>query len=414
MNAMNTRDAHSLRQDFPILSRRVHGKPLVYLDNAASSQRPQSVIDRVNRYEREEHANVHRGMHHLAELATTGYENARKTVARFLNAKEDKCVIFTRGTTEGINLVAHAWGRKNLKAGDRIILSEMEHHSNIVPWQLCAQATGATISYVRVTDIGTLDMEHYRELLAEGDVKLVSLMHVSNALGTINPAEELVKLAHEAGARILIDAAQSAPHMRIDVHALDPDWLVFSGHKICGPTGIGVLYGRESILEDMDPFLGGGEMIDRVDLEGSTWADLPYKFEAGTPNMSGAIGLGAAIDYIEGVGFETIERITRELSDLTVIKLSALDGVRIFGSPEERGGAVSFEVEDIHPHDLAQIVDQEGVAIRAGHLCCQPLMKVLGVPAVARASVYFYNLPEEIDQLVHAIQVTRKIFGHGR
>ena len=401
------------RRDFPILTAKTpSGKPIAYLDNAASSQKPQAVIDAVATYYAEQHANVHRGMHRLAELATTAYESARRKTASFIHAASEREIIFTRGTTESINLVAHGWARPNLKSGDRILLTRLEHHSNIVPWQLAAQETGAEIHYVPVLADGTLDRDVFTRLLDQR-VKLVALTHVSNVLGTVNPVRSLIAEAKAAGAKVLIDAAQSAPHLPLDVQDLQPDWIAFSGHKMCGPTGIGVLWAPEIQLESMQPFQGGGEMIDTVSDATSTWAALPYKFEAGTPNIAGAVGLGAAIDYLQGLGMDNVKRATIELSQQLVSRLRGMDGVQIFGQLDARSGVVSFAVDDIHPHDLAQCLDQEGVAIRAGHLCCQPLMRELAVPAVARASVYFYNELAELDCLVDAIGMTRKIFGYG-
>jgi len=396
------------RDDFPILSRpHPSGKPLAYLDNAASSQRPTAVLDRLRRYDEEEHANVHRGMHHLAELATNAYEGARTTVAKFLNTPASHQLLFTRGTTEAINLVATGYER--LKPGDMILITRMEHHSNIVPWQLCAQRTGATLRYLDVAADGTLgDID----AIDFSSVTLFAVTHVSNALGTLNPIAELAARAKAAGATVLVDGAQAVPHMPVDLTAFAEagvDFYAFSGHKLCGPTGIGGLVGRTSLLETMNPFQGGGEMIDVVHDDYSTWADLPYKFEAGTPNMSGAVGLGAACDYLTGIGMERIESETKRLSALAAERLAGVDGLTLYG-PSERGAAVSFNLDGIHPHDLAQILDQEGVAIRAGHLCCQPLMKVLDVPAVARASFYFYNTDAEIERLLTGIATAKRIF----
>lgn len=395
------------RADFPILGTTVpSGKSLVYLDNGASSQKPRAVTEAISRYYEQENANVHRGLHYLADLATGAYEGARQTVAGFVNAGDDAQVIFTAGTTESINLVATGWGRKHLGPGDVILISRMEHHSNIVPWQLCAQATGATLRYLDVEADGTLEAVDAK---LDASVKLVALTHVSNALGTVNPVAEIIGKAHAIGAKILIDGAQSVPHMPVDFAALDADWLAFSGHKLCGPTGVGILIGKTERLEEMDPWQGGGEMIDQVFDDHSTWADLPYKLEAGTPNMAGAVGLAAAMDYLSAIGLDVIEAETRRLSRACAGALGTQDDVTLYG-PDERGAAISFTVDEIHPHDLAQIIDQDGVAIRAGHLCCQPLMKVLGVPAVARASFYFYNSDDDIDRLVSALDTARSIF----
>ncbi|MFH0953914.1 MAG: cysteine desulfurase [Verrucomicrobiota bacterium] len=406
-------DPVKIRQDFPILEQAVHGdKKLAYLDNAATTQKPSAVVCVLCDYYQLCNANVHRSIHYLAEQATQRFEEARKIVARFIGAPSERTVIFTRGTTEGINLVAHGWGRKFLKAGDEIVVTEMEHHSNLVPWQLATQATGAKLRFVPVLEDGTLDLDRYRQLLSKR-VKLVAFVHVSNVLGTVNPVKKMVSDAHAAGAVVLVDAAQSVPHRAVDVKDLDCDFLAFSGHKLCGPTGIGVLYGRESLLADMDPFMSGGEMISKVTYETATWADLPQKFEAGTPNIAGAIGLGAAVQYLESLGMDKVEAWEQELAQYTIRRLSGVSGVRIFGRAPERGAAVSFEVDGVHPHDLAQFVDREGVAIRAGHMCAQPLMHKLGVPAVSRASAYIYNLKEEIDRLADAIERAKGYFLHG-
>lgn len=403
----------SIRDDFPVLTRAVHGnRPLVYLDNAATSQKPVQVIEAVAAYYRQTNANVHRGMHALAEEATAAYEAARRAVGAFLGAPDAAGVVFTRGTTESINLVAQSWGGAFLRPGDEILISVMEHHSNIVPWQLIAQRTGAVVKAVPLTAEGDLDLAALDALLSER-TKLVSITHVSNALGTVNPVEAVISRAKAAGARVLIDGAQSAPHLPVDVKALGCDFFVCSGHKMCGPTGIGALIASEALLEAMPPFLGGGEMIDRVTIEGSTWADLPYKFEAGTPNIAGAVGWGAAIAYLEGLGMEAVESRVNELVADAAARLEAEPGITLTAHPRERGGAVSFWVDDIHPHDVAQLVDQSGVAIRAGHVCCQPLMDHLGHPALNRASYAFYNTEEDTDRLIEALRTTRKLFGHG-
>ena len=355
---------------------------------------------------------MHRSVHFLAGQATEQFEDARRKVAAFVGAPSARSIIFTRGTTEGINLVAAAWGRKFIKPGDEIIATEMEHHSNLIPWQLLAKEKGAVVKYVPVLEDGTLDQAAYRKMLSSR-VKLVAFTHVSNVLGTVNPAKEMTAAAHEAGAVVLVDAAQSVPHMAVNVMDLDCDFLAFSGHKMCAPTGIGALYGRESILNEMDPYMTGGEMISKVTLEGATWAELPHKFEAGTPNIAGSIGLGTAVDYLTGLGMDRILKYEHELTAYAVEVLGRIKGLRIFGRALERGGAVSFEVEGIHPHDLAQFTDQEGIAIRAGHMCAQPLMRKLGVPAVSRASFYFYNLKEEIDRLAAAIEKAKGYFHHG-
>ena len=402
-----------LREEFPILTRKIHGsKPLAYLDNAATTQKPAMIVCALCDYYEECNANVHRSVHYLAGQATWLFEDARKRIAAFIGAPDPRTVIFTRGTTEGINLVAAAWGRKFIKAGDEIITTEMEHHSNLIPWQLLAKEKGAVLKFIPVREDGTLDQDAYRDMLSPR-VKLVAFTHVSNVLGTVNPAKEMVAAAHQVGAVALVDAAQSAPHMGISVSDLDCDFLAFSGHKMCGPTGIGVLYGREKLLNDMDPYMAGGEMISKVTLETATWADLPHKFEAGTPNIAGAIGLGTAVDYLSGLGMDKIHAYEQELTKYTVDALNGIKGLRIFGRAPGRGGAISFDVEGIHPHDLSQFTDQEGIAIRAGHMCAQPLMQKLGVPAVSRASLYFYNLKEEIDRLAAAIEKAKEYFLHG-
>jgi cysteine desulfurase/selenocysteine lyase len=405
-------DPRAIRRDFPILARTIHdGKPLVYLDNAATSQKPQVVIDAVADYYRAINSNVHRGLHQLAEQATEGYEAVRGKVAALIGAADARAIVYTRGTTESINLVAHGWGRKFIQAGDEIVLSEMEHHSNIVPWQLLAGERGATLRYIPMREDGVLDLDAYRRLLG-GRVKLVSVTHMSNVVGTINPVREMVRWAHEAGAVFVVDAAQSVPHLPTDVQDLGCDFLAFSGHKMCGPTGIGVLYGRPDRLEEMNPFMGGGDMIHKVNWDHSTWAEVPYKLEPGTPNIAGVFGLGAAIDYLQAIGLAAIHAYETELIRYALQRLSEVPGLRIFGQAPERGGAISFVLPGIHAHDVAQFVDREGVAIRAGHHCAQPLLRKLGVPATGRASLYFYNLREEIDALVVALLKTQKFFEH--
>ena len=407
---MTTGIPSDIRSDFPILSAKTEsGAPVVYLDNAATSHTPEVVLDSIRDYYHESNANVHRGMHYLAEKATSEFEGARQKIADFVHAPSHRSVIFTRGTTEGINLVAHGWGRKCVSEGDEIILSVMEHHSNIVPWQLLAQEKGAVLKYIPMLDDATLDMDAYHGLLSE-KTRLVAVTHVSNALGTVNPIKEIIDAAQGVGAKVLIDSAQGTPHMSVDFQALDADFLVFSAHKLCGPTGFGALIAKEALLEEMNPFLGGGEMIHTVGLDSSTWADLPYKFEAGTPNICGAIATGVAIDYIQGIGMGAIHTRVNELTEYAVKQLRDIDGLTIFSQAPERGGAVAFEYAGIHPHDLSQIVNEEGVAIRAGHVCCQPLMVRLGVTAISRASFYFYNTFEEIDALVHSLATAKKIF----
>ncbi len=400
-----------IRKDFPILSRQVHGKPLVYLDSAASSQKPYIVIETMSVYYETCHANVHRGVYEISEEATAKMEKARVKVARFINARQSKQVIFTRNTTESINLVAYTWGNTNISAGDLIVLTEMEHHSNLVPWQLLAQRTGARLEFVPITDDGLLRLDIYEQLLQQ-QPKLVAFAHMSNVLGTINPARQMIAQAHAAGAVVLLDAAQSVPHMPVDVQALDADFLCFSSHKMLGPTGIGILYGKRDLLEAMPPFMGGGDMIRTVGLRASTWNDLPWKFEAGTPAIAEAIGLGAAVDYLNALGMDNVRRHEQEITAYAMAQLQAIPGLTIYG-PEvtQRGGVVSFTLADIHPHDLASILDQEaGVAIRAGHHCAQPLMERFGLAAMARASFYVYTIREDIDALVQGLHKALQIF----
>ena len=403
-------DPLALRADFPILAREVHGKPLAYLDNAASTQKPQAVIETLSEFYRTHYANIHRGVHTLSEEATLAYEEARDKVAAFINAPDRSGVIFVRNATEAINLVAYTWGRASVGPGDRVVVTEMEHHSNLVPWQLLTQEVGAELTHVRVTDEGRLDLESLDHLL-RGPVKLVAFTHVSNVLGTVNPAREIVARAHAAGARVLVDAAQSVPHLPMDVEALDCDFLAFSGHKMCGPTGVGVLYGRPELLEEMPPFLTGGGMIRRVTRTEATWNDLPWKFEAGTSAIAEAVGLGVAVDYLSAVGMEAVWAHERELTAYALECLAEMPEVRVIGPPAgERSGVVAFTVEGIHPHDLAQVLDGEGVAIRAGHHCAQPLHARFGLEATARASFYLYNAREEVDRLVEGIKKAQDLF----
>ena len=407
----NYRTAGEIRKDFPILTRKVHGKPLVYLDSAASSQKPRAVIDTMNVYYETYHANVHRGVYEISEEATAAMEKARVKVAHFINARHGKQVIFTRNTTESINMVAISWGGANIAKGDLIVLTEMEHHSNLVPWQLLAQRTGARLEFVPVTDDGLLRLDIYEELLRQHP-KLVAFAHMSNVLGTINSAQEMIAQAHAVGATVLLDAAQSVPHLPVDVQALDIDFLCFSSHKMLGPTGIGVLYGKRDLLEAMPPFMGGGDMIRTVGLRQSTWNDLPWKFEAGTPAIAEAIGLGAAVDYLKALGMENVLQHEQELTHYAMEQLQSVPGLTIYG-PEaaRRGGVISFTLGDIHPHDLASILDQQvGVAVRAGHHCAQPLMERFGLSATARASFYVYTIKEEIDILVQGLQQAIQIF----
>ncbi len=405
-------DMAALRAEFPMLHRTVHeGQRLVYLDNAATTQKPAAVIDAVADYYRTCNANVHRALHQVAAEATALYEAARTDLAGFIGAPETECIVFTRGTTESINLVAHGWGDAILKPGDEIVLSEMEHHSNLIPWQLLAARTGAQLQFIPVLDDGTLDLEAYRKLLS-GNVKLVAITHMSNLLGTINPVREMVAEAHRAGALVLVDGAQSVPHFPVNVTDLDCDFLAFSGHKMLGPTGIGVLYARRNLLESMQPFLGGGEMILKVDWRSATWAEIPHKFEAGTPNMAGAIGLGAAVRWLRQFGMDTLHRHEAALTQYAIERLEEVPGLEIFGHAPERGGAVSFSLDGIHPHDVAQFVDQQGIAIRAGHMCVQPLIRQLGHAALSRASFYLYNAEDDVDALVAALHKTREFFDH--
>jgi cysteine desulfurase / selenocysteine lyase len=405
------RPTEEIRKDFPILSRQVHGKQLVYLDSTASSQKPVSVLDAMDTYYRSYNANIHRGVYAISEEATAAMDKARLKVARLINVRQSKQVVFTRNTTESINLVAYSWGNAHIHAGDLIILTEMEHHSNLVPWQLLAERTGARLEFIPVTDDGLLRQDIYAQLLQE-EPKLVAFTHMSNVLGTINPAQEMIAQAHAAGAVVLVDAAQSVPHFPVDVQALDADFLCFSSHKMLGPTGIGVLYGKRELLEAMPPFMGGGDMIRKVSLRHSTWADLPAKFEAGTPAIAEAIGLGAAVDYLNALGMEAIMEHERAITAYALQQLRTIPEVTIYGpEAEQRGGVISFTLGDIHPHDLASILDQEvGVAIRAGHHCAQPLMERFGLAATARASFYIYTMKEEIDILVEGLRKAQEIF----
>ncbi len=406
------RSTEEIRQDFPILKRQVHGKSLVYLDSTASSQKPNAVIEAMSHYYQSYNANVHRGVYQISEEATLAMDKARLKIAHFINARQSKQIIFTRNTTESINLVAYSWGNANIHAGDLIILTEMEHHSNLVPWQLLAQRTNARLEFVPVTDDGLLDLHVYHQLLQQHP-KLVAFTHVSNVLGTINPAQEMIAQAHDAGAITLIDAAQSVPHIPVDVQALDADFLCFSSHKMLGPTGIGVLYGKRALLEEMPPFISGGDMIRTVGLRSSTWNDLPWKFEGGTPAIAEAVGFGAAIDYLNAIGMDVVQRHEREITTYALQKLSSVPELTIYGprSTDGRGGVISFTLGDIHPHDLASILDQEcGVAIRAGHHCAQPLMERYNLAATARASFYIYTLKEEVDILVQGLLKAQQIF----
>jgi cysteine desulfurase / selenocysteine lyase len=402
-------DVQRLRADFPILARTVNGKPLVYLDNAATSQKPRLVLDAIASYYTEINANVHRGVHELSGRATDAYEAARERIRRFFNARSTREIIFTRNATEGINLVAYSFARPQLRAGDEVLITAIEHHSNIVPWQLVAEETGATVRVAPVDDRGELDLDAFEALLTER-TKIAAVTHMSNALGTITPVADIVRLAHARGVPVLVDASQAAYHMRVDVQGLDCDFLVATGHKLYGPTGIGVLYGKERRLDAMPPFMGGGDMISSVTFERSTWNVLPYKFEAGTPHIAGAIGLGAALDYIERVGFDAIGIHERELLEYGTQLLETIDGVRLIGTARHKASILSFVMDGVHPHDIGTIVDREGVAIRTGHHCAQPVMQRFGVPATARASLAMYNTREELDALGRALRKVREVF----
>jgi cysteine desulfurase/selenocysteine lyase len=404
-----TLDAERIRADFPILKLKVGGKPLVYLDNAASSQMPQPVIDRLVRYQTSQHANIHRGVHHLSEVATNEYEQARQKVKRFINAREEREVIFTSGTTESINLVMHGYGRKFIGAGDEIILTTLEHHSNIVPWQMLAEEKGARIRVVPINDAGELLVDEYEKLFNER-TKFVGVMHVSNALGTINPVKSMIAFAHQRGVPVLVDGAQAAPHMRVDVQDLDCDFYAFSAHKLCGPTGIGILYGKAATLERMQPFKGGGDMILSVTFAKTTYNTIPHKFEAGTPPIAAAIGLGAAVDYVSSIGMDTIARHEIDLLEYATERINAMPGVRIIGTAEKKAAVLSFAIDGVHPHDVGTILNQDGIAIRTGHHCAQPVMQRFKVPATSRASFAFYNTMREVDALIAGIRNVQKVF----
>jgi cysteine desulfurase/selenocysteine lyase len=403
-------DIASIRRDFPVLERTVRGQPLSYLDNAASSQRPRAVIDSMSRYYETSHANVHRGVHTLSQEATDLFEGAREKVRRFINAKSTKEIIFVRGTTEAINLVAQSYGRPTFGPGDEILISWLEHHANIVPWQMLCQQTGATLKVAPITQSGEVDFDAFVALLSP-HTKLVALAHVSNALGTVIPVRRFIAAARTRGVPVLLDGAQAVPHMSVDVQALDCDFYAFSGHKMCGPTGIGVLYGRESLLSAMPPWQGGGDMILAVSFEQTVYNGLPYKFEAGTPDIAGAIGLGAAIDYLEALGMERIAAAEHALLDYANARLATVPGLRFVGTAPEKAAVVSFTIDGVHPHDLGTILDHEGVAIRTGHHCAMPVMDFFGLPATARASFAFYNTRAEIDRLVAALHTAREMLG---
>ncbi|NJP09289.1 MAG: SufS family cysteine desulfurase [Leptolyngbyaceae cyanobacterium RU_5_1] len=404
--------AANVRADFPILHQQINGKPLVYLDNAATSQKPIAVLDTLRHYYEFDNANVHRGVHTLSSRATDAYEGSRDKVAAFVNAASRQEIIFTRNATEAINLVGYSWGVANLQPGDEIILTVMEHHSNLIPWQLIAQRTGAVLKFVELTESEEFDFNHFKSLLSD-KTRLVAVVHVSNTLGCINPVKEICAEAHRDGAKVLIDASQAVPHLQVDVQDMDCDWLVATGHKMCGPTGIGFLYGKLELLRSMPPFLGGGEMIADVFLDHSTYADLPHKFEAGTPAISEAIALGAAVDYLTSIGMDTIHAYEQQLTDYLLEQLEQVPTIRIYGpkNGRDRAALAAFTAGDVHPHDLSTILDQAGVAIRAGHHCTQPLHRYLGAQSTARASLYFYNTREEIDVFIATLKEAVEFFG---
>ena len=408
---LETINAARIREDFPVLKRQVNDKLLVYLDSAATSQKPNTVINAISRYYREYNANVHRGIYKLAEEATLAHEEARENVAKFINTRRTSEIVFTRNTTEALNLTAYSWGRANVGKGDKIVLTIMEHHSNIVPWQLLAEERGAEVSFVKIDENGELRQDEVQEQIDER-TKIVCVTHASNVLGTINPIRDIGRVAHRYGALFLVDAAQSVPHMPVDVQDIDCDFAAFSGHKMLGPTGIGVLYGKTEYLESMPPFLGGGEMIREVHTTGSSWKDPPYKFEAGTPNISGAIGLGAAVNYLRAIGMKHVHDHEKEITRYVLDRLKQVEELKIYGptDADRRVGVVSFNLGDIHSHDLASILDEEGIAIRSGHHCAQPLMEFLQIPATSRASFYIYNTKEEVDVLIRALEKARKLF----
>lgn len=403
-------DAVAIKEQFPILHQDINGHPLVYLDNAATTQKPRAVLDVLRRYYEWENANVHRGVHTLGTRATDAFEGAREKVARFLNASSAREIIFTRGTTSALNMVALGYARAFLKEGDEIVITPSEHHSNLIPWQQAAKATGAVLKYIPLQPDGTLSLADVENTISDR-TKIVSIAYVSNVLGTVHPVAEIAKIAHAKGAILVVDGAQSTPHMKVDVRALDVDFYAFSGHKMCGPTGIGALYGKARLLEKMEPAEFGGEMIDFVELYDSTWKELPWKFEAGTPNIAGAVGLGAAIDFLEQVGLDQIEAHEKRLTRYALDRLSRIDGLEIYGPTEGRSGLVTFNLGDVHAHDIATVLDTEGVAIRAGHHCCQPLMRWLKVSSTARASFYLYNTEQDIDRLAEALVKAKEFFG---
>ena len=402
-------DVDKVREDFPVLKQRIHGKPLVYLDNAATAQKPFAVIDAIRKFHEVDCANIHRGVHELSQRSTVAYEETRLKAKRFLNARAKNELIFVRGTTEGINLVASSWGRKNVKEGDEIVISALEHHSNIVPWQMLCEERGAKLRVIPMDDRGELLLDEYEKLLGPR-TRMVAVGHVSNALGTINPVRQIIEMAHRAGALALIDGAQAAPHLKIDVQALDADFYTFSGHKVIGPTGIGILYGKARLLNAMPPYQGGGDMIKSVTFEKTIYADLPYKFEAGTPNIAGGIGLGAAFDYVTRIGLDNIAAYEHELLIYGTEALSRIPGLRILGTAREKAAVLSFVIDGIHPHDIGTVLDRQGIAVRTGHHCAQPVMERLGVPATTRASLAFYNTFAEIDSLAIGLGKVKEIF----
>ncbi|MBL4715468.1 MAG: cysteine desulfurase [Bacteroidia bacterium] len=402
-------DVEKIRADFPILSQKVHGKDLAFLDNAASSQKPQQVLDATNNYYKTQHANIHRGVYHLSQVATFAYENSRKKIQKFINAASEKEIIFVRGTTEGINLVASSYGKDNVKAGDEIIITHMEHHSNIVPWQMLCKEKDAKLQVVPINDDGEMIFEELEKLISE-KTKLIALAHISNSLGTINPVKDVIELAHQHNIPVLLDGAQAVPHEKVDVQELDCDFYTFSSHKVYGPTGIGVLYGKEELLEKMGPYQGGGDMIKSVTFEKTTYNDLPHKFEAGTPDIAGVVGLAVAIDYVESIGYDNIFQHEQELLKCGTEALSQIDGLKIIGTAKNKASVISFDMDGIHPHDIGQFLDNDGIAVRTGHHCTQPVMDRFNVPATTRASFSFYNTKEEIDRLVAGLIKVKEVF----
>jgi cysteine desulfurase/selenocysteine lyase len=402
-------DVEKIREDFPVLKQTIHGKPLVYLDNAATAQKPRAVIDAIRKFHEVDCANIHRGVHELSQRSTAAYEETRAKMKRFLNARSKSELIFVRGTTEGINLVASSWGHKNVRDGDEVVISAMEHHSNIVPWQMLCEAKGAKLRVIPINDRGELILEEYARLL-NPRTRLVAVAHISNALGTVNPVKEIIVMAHRAGALALVDGAQAAPHVKVDVQALDADFYALSGHKMVGPTGIGILYGKSKLLNAMPPYQGGGDMIKTVTLEKTTYNDLPYKFEAGTPNIAGGIGLGAAVDYLNRIGLDRIAAYEHELLVYGTEALSQIPGLRMIGTAREKAAVLSFVIDGIHPHDIGTVLDRLGIAVRTGHHCAQPVMDRFGVPATTRASLAFYNTVREIDALAAGLRKVKEIF----